>query len=70
MILVEYFRSAVPLALTVLLVPHDKLDGEGSLVPRPCAFVACSMNICANFVLQVTNAQGLGTELRGGGGGG
>ena len=65
MILVEYFRSAVPLALTVLLVPHDKLDGgEGSLIPRTCAFVACSMNICAEFVLQATNAQG------GGGGGG
>ena len=34
-----------------------------SLVPRPCAFVTCSMEFCANFLLQATNAQGLGTRL-------
>ena len=34
-----------------------------SLVPRPRAFVACSTKFCANFVLQATNARGLGTRL-------
>ena len=34
-----------------------------SLVPRPCTFVACSMKFRGNFVLQATNAQGLGTRL-------
>ena len=34
-----------------------------SLVPRPCAFVACSTKFCANVVLQATNTQGLGTRL-------
>ena len=44
---------------------------QPSLIPRPCAFVACSMKfvqtsrderaeaLCANFVLQAMNAQGL-----------
>ena len=35
MILVKYFRSAVPLALTVLLVSHDKLDGGGRVASFP-----------------------------------
>ena len=34
-----------------------------SLVPRPCALVACSTCRGANFVLQATNTQGLGTRL-------
>ena len=37
-----------------------------SLVPGPCAFVVCSTQYeirGVNFVLQVTNAQGLGTRL-------
>ena len=34
-----------------------------SLVPRPCGFVTCSTKFCANFVMQVTNPQGLGTRL-------
>ena len=33
------------------------------LVPRPCAFVACSTKSAQNSVLQATNAQGLGTRL-------
>ena len=36
---------------------------QSSLVPRPCAFVACSTKFSANFVLQARNAQGLGTRL-------
>ena len=34
-----------------------------SLVPRPCMFVTCSVKFTQNFVLQVTNVQGLGTRL-------
>ena len=34
-----------------------------SLVPRLCAFVACSTKFMQNFVLQATNVQGLGTRL-------
>ena len=37
-------------------------EGGSSLVPRPCAVVTCSTKF-ANFVLQATNAQGLGTRL-------
>ena len=29
-------------------------------VPRPCVFLACSTKSSVNFVLQVTNVQGLG----------
>ena len=36
---------------------------EPTLVPRPCAFVTGSAKFAQNFVLQVTNAQGLGTRL-------
>ena len=36
---------------------------RSSLVPRPCAFVACSTKFCANFILQASNAQGLGMRL-------
>ena len=34
-----------------------------SLIPRSCAFVTCSLRFCANFVLHVTNVQGLGMRL-------
>ena len=41
-----------------------------SIIPRLCAFVACSIkfmhahtSFCVNFVLQATNAQALGTRL-------
>ena len=40
-----------------------RTGSSNSLVPRLCAFVACSTNLCANFVVQATNAQGLGTRL-------
>ena len=40
-------------------------DWKCSLIPRPCAFVTCSTKFRAKFVLQVTNAQGLGTRLLG-----
>ena len=55
------------LQILILIVTHV----QPSLAPRPCAFVACSMKfvqtsrderaeaLCANFVLQATNAQGL-----------
>ena len=36
---------------------------ECSLIPRPCALVACSTKFRMNFVLQAMNAQGLGTKL-------
>ena len=39
------------------------LLSSSSLIPRPCAFDACSMKFAQNFVLQATNAQGLGTRL-------
>ena len=35
---------------------------EGTLLPRPCGFITCNTKF-ANFVLQATNAQGLGTRL-------
>ena len=34
-----------------------------SLVLRPCTFFTCSTKFCTNFVMQVTNPQGLGTRL-------
>ena len=34
-----------------------------SLIPRPCAFVACSTKFAQNSILQATNTQGLGTRL-------
>ena len=33
------------------------------LIPRPFAFATCSMKICAYFVPQAMNVQGLGTRL-------
>ena len=39
------------------------LPSKYSLVPRPCAFVACSKKFAQNSILQATNAQGLGTRL-------
>ena len=41
------------------LATHSSL----SLVPRPWTFVACSVKFTQNYVLQVTNVQGLGTRL-------
>ena len=34
-----------------------------SLVPSPCAFIACCTKFVQNSVLQVTNTQSLGTRL-------
>ena len=46
----------------VLQVKHSGVS-KPSLVPRTCAFVACSAKFAQNFVLQATNAQGLGMWL-------
>ena len=37
----------------------------GSLVQRACAFIAYSMKVTQDFILQATNMQGLGTRLEG-----
>ena len=51
-----YVVWSMHLAIYVLMLAAP------SLVPKPCAFVACSTKF-TNFVLQATNAQGLGTRL-------
>ena len=53
---VHYFCTTYQSTHTQTLYSH---------IPRPCAFVACSTKFCANFVLQATNAQVLGTRLVG-----
>ena len=37
---------------------------NNALYEGVAAFVACSTEFCTNFVLQATNAQGLGTRLK------
>ena len=54
----EYIYFLVHYNLFVCCIGH-----LCSLVPRPCTFVACSTCRGTNFVLQATNAQGLGTRL-------
>ena len=55
----EYIYFLVHYNLFVCCIGH-----LCSLVPRPCAFIACSTCRGANFALQAMNAQGLGTRLK------
>ena len=67
--LVKMEAGVSPLGTAHVLMDGQETDVEKvlqvalSLVPRPCAFVACSTLAIRNFILQVTNAQGLGTRL-------
>ena len=55
-ILGSVIPSSWPTFYGFSLLENWKGRNGGSLVPRPCAFIACSTKSTQNFVLQATNA--------------